>query len=67
MWLLLPAAALAQSAFDGSSKQRLESIKITAKPEVFSIVNGTYICSSVKPEIKIMADGRRQVLHRSTG
>jgi len=58
LWLLLPVAALAQSAFDGTWKQRLDSIKITAKPEVFSIVNGTYICSSVSPEIKIMADGQ---------
>jgi hypothetical protein len=57
VWLLLPVAALAQSAFDGTWKQRLDSIRITEKPEVFSIVNGTYICSSTKPEIKIMADG----------
>ncbi|HEY6271937.1 MAG TPA: hypothetical protein VIX19_08080 [Terriglobales bacterium] len=58
VWLLLPVAALAQSAFDGTWKQRLDSIKITGKPEVFSIVDGTYICSSCPRELKIMADGQ---------
>lgn len=58
VWMLLPAAAFAQSAFDGTWKQRLDSIKITGKPEVFSIVDGTYLCSSCRHEIKIMADGQ---------
>ena len=59
MWLLLPVVALGQSAFDGTWKTRLDSVKITGKPEVFSIVNGTftYNCSSCRSEIKVMADG----------
>lgn len=66
MWLLLPVAALAQSAFDGTWKTRLDSVKITGKPEVISIVNGTYTytCSICRSEIKIPADG---VDHSITG
>jgi hypothetical protein len=58
--LLLPAAALASSAFDGTWKGRVESLKVTGKPDVFAVVDGTYTCSSCSPAIKVKADGTDQ-------
>jgi hypothetical protein len=55
--LLVPAAALASSAFDGTWKTRTDSMKVSGKPDTFAIVDGTYTCSSCKPEVKIKADG----------
>jgi hypothetical protein len=58
--LLLPAAALASSAFDGTWKTRMDSMKVTGKPDVVVIADGMYTCSSCVPEIKIKADGTDQ-------
>lgn len=58
--LLVPAAALAGSAFDGTWKTRMDSFKVTGKPDVFQIVDGMYTCSSCVPEIKVRADGTDQ-------
>lgn len=55
--LLVPAVALASSAFDGTWKGRVDSFKVTGKPDVFVIAAGTYTCTSCIPEIKIKADG----------
>jgi hypothetical protein len=55
--LLVPAAALASSPFDGTWKGRVDSVKITGKPDVFTIVGDTYTCTSCVPEIKVKADG----------
>jgi hypothetical protein len=58
--LLMPAAALASSAFDGTWKGRVDSFKVTGKPDTFVIAEGTYTCTSCIPEIKIKADGADQ-------
>ena len=56
--LLTPAAAFAASAFDGTWKARLDSIKVTGKPDVFVVANGTWSCQSCDPPIdKLPADG----------
>jgi len=56
--LLLPAAALAASGLDGSWKLRLDSLKVTGKPDSYVIVDGMYSCSSCAPAIaKVPADG----------
>jgi hypothetical protein len=55
--LLVPAVALASSAFDGTWKGRVDSAKVTGKPDAFVIVQGTYTCTSCDPQIKIKADG----------
>jgi hypothetical protein len=55
--LLVPAAAFASSAFDGTWKTRTDSMRVTGKPDVIAIVDGTYTCSSCNPEVKIQADG----------
>jgi hypothetical protein len=59
---LVPAAALASSALDGTWKTRTDSMKVTGKPDMFAIVDGTYTCSSCSPEVKIKADGADQAV-----
>jgi hypothetical protein len=58
--LLVPAVALASSAFDGTWKGRMDSMKVTGKPDVYSIADGMYTCSSCVPEVKVKADGTDQ-------
>jgi len=56
--LLAPAAAFAASAFDGTWKTRLDSIKVTGKPDVYLVTNGNWSCASCDPPIdKLPADG----------
>ena len=55
--LLVPATALAGSAFDGTWKQNLDSVKTTGKPDVYLLADGEYTCSSCSPELKVKADG----------
>ena len=62
--LLVPAVALASSAFDGTWKSRLDSFKVAGKPDSFLLVDGEYTCSSCNPELKVKADG---VSHKVTG
>ena len=40
--LLLPAVALAGSAFDGTWKARADSIKVSGKPDEFVLADGEY-------------------------
>jgi hypothetical protein len=58
--LLMPAAALASSPFDGTWKMSTESLKTTGKPDMFSIADGMYSCTSCVPEVKVKADGTDQ-------
>ena len=58
--LLLPGAALAGSAFDGTWKLRPDSAKVTGKADHFQVLDGMYTCSSCVPEIKVKADGSDQ-------
>lgn len=58
--LLLPATALAASAFDGTWKLRPDSMKVSGKPDVIAVADGMYTCSSCIPEIKVKADGTDQ-------
>ena len=62
--LLVPAAALASSAFDGTWKTNLDSMKVTGKPDVYLLADGEYTCSSCDPELKVKADGAE---HKVTG
>jgi hypothetical protein len=55
--LLVPAVALASSAFDGTWKTRTDTLKVTGKPDMFAVADGTYTCSSCNPAVKIQADG----------
>lgn len=55
--LLAAAPAAAQSAFDGTWRADLSSVKLEPKPDVFAIKGGTYSCSSCLPAVTIKADG----------
>ena len=58
--VLVPAAALVSSAFAGTVKTHVESMKASGQPEVISVDKGEYTCSSCQPAIKIKADGDKQ-------
>src|SRR5208282_6430898 len=58
--MLLPAIALAKSPFDGTWMTKVDSIKISGKPDVYELNNGMYDCSSCVPAYKIKADGSEQ-------
>jgi hypothetical protein len=62
--LLMPAAALAGSAFDGTWMGRLDSLKVSGKPDVYVIADGNYGCTSCDPALKVPADG---AWHKVTG
>jgi hypothetical protein len=62
--LLLPAAALADTGFDGTWKQNLESYKTTGKPLALLLAEGDYTCSSCNPPYTVKADGAE---HKVTG
>lgn len=57
---LLPATAIAQSAFDGTWKIDLSQVKLPEKPSVYVLKDGIYQCLSCVPPIKIKADGTDQ-------
>ncbi len=58
--LLAPVAAFAGSAFDGPWRVRDDSVKTSGKPDVVSLADGVYDCSSCVPKIKVKADGTDQ-------
>src|SRR6202453_1641747 len=62
--LLLPAAALAGTGFDGAWKTNMESLKTTGKPVVLLLAGGEYSCSSCNPPYTVKADGAE---HKVTG
>lgn len=56
--LLVPACALAQSAFNGTWETPLASIHGSDKPVTVSIKNGIYHCTCSNPPISVKADGQ---------
>ena len=62
--LLLPAAALAGTGFDGTWKTNMDSLKATGKPIVLVLSRGEYTCSSCNPPYTVKADGAE---HRVSG
>jgi hypothetical protein len=62
--LLMPALALAQSAFDGTWKIDLNKAEFPKKPDVFLLQDGTYHCKTCVPPIEVKADGQD---HKVTG
>ncbi len=62
--LLLPAAALAGTGFDGTWKTNMNSLKSVGKPLVLLLAGGEYTCSSCNPPYTVKADGAE---HKVTG
>jgi hypothetical protein len=57
---LIPAAALAAGAFDGTWKASLDHIKLPMKPSAYVLADGQYTCSTCGPAYTIKADGTDQ-------
>jgi hypothetical protein len=58
--LLLPAAAAAQSPFDGTWKIDMKTAKYGSKPDTVLLKDGVYECSTCTPPVKVKADGTDQ-------
>ena len=56
--LLIPAAAMGQSPFDGTWKVDLKSEKYVSKPLEYLLKDGEYSCRSCTPPFTIKADGK---------
>jgi hypothetical protein len=57
---LMPVAAMAQNAFNGTWKSDLSKTTFPAKPEVFLLQDGMYQCKTCVPPIEAKADGNDQ-------
>lgn len=58
--MLLAAAAMAQSTFDGTWKIDLSAVPLPTKPTVWLLQNGVYLCKSCVPTVEVKADGQDQ-------
>ena len=56
--LLIPAAVMGQSRFEGTWKLDLKSEKYTSKPLEYLLKDGEYSCRSCSPPYTIKADGK---------
>ena len=56
--LLMPAMAMAQSAFDGTWKVDLKTAKFPTKPDVYLLQGGMYHCKTCVPSMDVKADGQ---------
>lgn len=57
---LMPAPALAQSAFDGTWKIDLNKVEMPKKPDVLLLQDGIYHCKTCVPPVSVKADGSDQ-------
>ena len=51
--LLTPALAFAQSDFNGTWKVNLNKSKLSTKPDVYLLIDGTYTCKTCVPELVV--------------
>ncbi len=58
--MLMPATAMAQSAFDGTWKFDMKTAKFPEKPDVYLLQDGMYHCKTCVPAIDVKADGQDQ-------
>jgi hypothetical protein len=54
--------AFAASPIDGTWKAEVSSAKLSTKPDVWTIKDGVYSCTSCTPPYKIAADGKTQAV-----
>jgi hypothetical protein len=55
---LIPAVALAASPWDGTWKTKLDTLKVTGKPDAYELSGGNYQCLSCVPPVNVPADGK---------
>jgi hypothetical protein len=58
--LWFPPSSFAQSSFDGTWRTNMDQSKISPKPNVWSVNNCMYDCSTCSPKIDVKADGTDQ-------
>lgn len=58
--LVMPAMAMAQSAFDGTWKFDMKTAKFPEKPDVYVLQDGMYHCKTCVPLVDVKADGQDQ-------
>ncbi len=61
-FLFVPAMLFGQSPWDGTWMTKLDTAQLPKKPEVYSLQNGTYKCSTCVPVIEVKADGMDQAV-----
>jgi hypothetical protein len=54
---IAPVGARAAGPFDGTWTTKLDSIKITSKPDVYALKDGVFTCGNCAPAFSIAADG----------
>jgi hypothetical protein len=57
---LAPSLALAGTAFDGTWKTKVDTVKVSGPPDAYVISQGMYRCTSCVPQITVKADGTDQ-------
>lgn len=67
MALLVPASAMAQSAFDGTWKVDLNKAQASKKPFVITLKDGMYHCTCDTPPINVKADGQDYAVNGHPG
>lgn len=60
LMLLASATLFAQSPFDGTWLTKLDTAKLPAKPDQYSLSNNMYECLTCVPKIAVKADGTDQ-------
>jgi hypothetical protein len=60
--LLMPAAAIAQSPWDGTWKIDLATAQMPTKPDVYMLIGGVYQCKTCVPQISVRADNTDQMV-----
>ncbi len=60
VFALLPAAAAAQSVFDGTWKTDIKTIDYPAKPSVYVFKDGMYECKTCATKVLVKTDGKDQ-------
>jgi hypothetical protein len=62
MLMMLPLAAFAQDAINGTWKIDLNKLQMDSKPQVFELKDGMYSCSTCDPKVMVKADGQDQAV-----
>ncbi len=57
---LAPSLVFAGTAFDGTWKTKVDSVKISGRPDAYEISQGIYRCTSCVPPISVKSDGTDQ-------
>jgi hypothetical protein len=60
LMLLVSATLFAQTPFDGTWVMKLDTAKLPAKPDKYTLTNNKYECLTCVPKVEVTADGTDQ-------